>query len=114
MSQYWRWIKLYMPNGKQAHGLGLAAICWAIWKARSKAYFEKKLIKHPAEILCHACSFMNFWTGLIKTDFQAQVTDVVKVLLAMARRILAAQHRVVPAPAKLPPPEEDESQEADD
>lgn len=83
-------------------------------RREAKPVLKKKLIKHPAEILCHACSFMNFWTGLIKTDFQAQVTDAVKVLLAMARRILAAQHRVVPAPARLPPPEEDESQEADD
>lgn len=39
---------------------GIAPICWAIWKNRNKACFEKKAIKNPLEIMCHACALMNF------------------------------------------------------
>nr|TKV99100.1 hypothetical protein SEVIR_8G017000v2 [Setaria viridis] len=70
LAQYWRWIKRCLPGGEGVYAFGLAAICWAIWKARNKACFERKLIKHPAEIITHACALMKSWTGLYKTDFQ--------------------------------------------
>lgn len=45
--------------------MGVAAICWAIWKLRNKACFEeKKLIRSPAEIVCYACAFLRYWAGL--------------------------------------------------
>lgn len=69
INQYWRWIETHLPNGKQIYSFGLAAICWAIWKTRNKACFEHKLINHPAEIVCYACSLMTYWTGLHKADF---------------------------------------------
>jgi hypothetical protein len=31
--------------------LGLAPICWAIWKTRNHAYFDKKHVNGPIEIL---------------------------------------------------------------
>lgn len=89
IQQFWNWITNHIPNYKHIHTFGLAVVCWAVWKARNKACFEKKMIKHPAEILCHACSFMSFWSGLYMPDFQTQLTEGVKVLLASACRILA-------------------------
>jgi len=44
--------------------VGLAAICWAIWKARNNICFEKKLISSPTEKICSASSFISYWAGL--------------------------------------------------
>jgi len=40
--QYWHWIDTLLPNKKGSHMIGLASICWAIWKSRNKCCFEKK------------------------------------------------------------------------
>jgi hypothetical protein len=37
------WIGRALPGGDKVFMLGLDAICWAIWKAKNKAYFEKKI-----------------------------------------------------------------------
>lgn len=111
--QYWLWIDCYIPQCKQSHGFGLAAIRWAIWKARNKACFEKKLIKHPAEIICHVCSFMSFWTDLYKSELQSRFEDGVKVLLKTACRILATRQDTPPVTLRLMPADDDEEHEDD-
>ena len=40
--QYWHWIDTLLPNKKGSHMIGLASICWAIWKSRNKCCFGKK------------------------------------------------------------------------
>jgi len=45
---------------REVHVWGVAAICWAMWKARNKSCFDKKLIKKPVEIVCHAGALMKF------------------------------------------------------
>jgi len=42
IDQYKRWVNRWLPNGTSFHTLGLAAFCWAIWKRRNKACFDKK------------------------------------------------------------------------
>jgi hypothetical protein len=63
-NSYWEWAKIHSPGGTMEHTFGLAVICWATWKARNKACFEHKPIRHPAEIVIHACALMKQWTGL--------------------------------------------------
>jgi hypothetical protein len=87
--QYWEWAKRHSPGSMLEHTFGLAAVCSAIWKARNKACFEQKYIKHPAEIVIHACALMKHWAGLYKKELQAQMTAGVGVFLAMASRLLA-------------------------
>ena len=89
---------------------GLAAICWAIWKARNKACFEKKLIKHPAETMCHACALMSYWAGLYGAEFQARMAERIGMLLSTACRILISQRappRLLPAAAEENDPDEE-------
>jgi hypothetical protein len=43
--------------------LGLAAICWKIWKARIRTCFEKKPIESSNEILYSTCVFMRRWVS---------------------------------------------------
>lgn len=66
---------------------------WAIWKCRNKAVFDDKVIRHPAEILIHACVFLKYWTGLHKEELQVGLLEGVKTLLACAHRVMAQQKR---------------------
>lgn len=43
--QCWIWCNKWLPRGKKFHAWGIGALCWAVWKYRSKAVFDKKLIK---------------------------------------------------------------------
>lgn len=36
------WASLYMKGGKKFHMVGLAAMCWGLWKARTDICFENK------------------------------------------------------------------------
>ena len=84
----------------QMHAFALAAICWAIWKARNRACFESRWIKHPAEIVCHACSLLDFWTGLHKEEMQDQIKEGLRMLLSLAYQMSTTR---TPPSLALPP-----------
>ena len=42
LAQYKDWIQRCMPSGGTFHTFGLAVVCWAIWKCRNRACFDKK------------------------------------------------------------------------
>jgi hypothetical protein len=52
------YIAIFPVISTNIHVVGMTALCWALWKLRNRAYFEKKLIKSPAEIMCYACFFL--------------------------------------------------------
>jgi hypothetical protein len=68
LEQFWLWIDKVVPRGENFHMVGLAVICWAIWKARNRKCFEKKVIKNHGEILFSVCSFIRYWSGLFSED----------------------------------------------
>ena len=37
--------------------LEVLVICWAIWKSQNRAWFDRKIIKHPCKILWSQCLF---------------------------------------------------------
>ena len=80
MDQFWVWINNCLLNEKQFHMMGLAAILWALWRARSSACFKKKLARSPTENICSACSSIVYWTGLQKGDDQKRLEDGAEVL----------------------------------
>jgi hypothetical protein len=49
--------------GGEFYMMGLAAICWAIWKTRNIICLEKNVSKSPVQILYKSCAFMNYWAG---------------------------------------------------
>jgi hypothetical protein len=73
--QYDNWIRKALPGGDAVYMLGLAAICWAIWKARNRACFEKKLIRNHNEVIFSAYLFMHFWVGLFKGEGWRRCSD---------------------------------------
>jgi len=111
-SQYKQWIEKWLPDGKVVHHFGFAAISWALWKCRNKAVFDNKVIRHPAEILIHACVFLKYWTCLHKEERQVEVLEGVKTLLACAHRVMAQQRRatlnLLPPPCTSTADEEEE------
>jgi hypothetical protein len=63
-SQFFWWFPRHIPASRNVQILGVAAICWTIWKLRNRACFEGKLIKSPIELILYATVFMNYWAGL--------------------------------------------------
>ena len=79
-----------MPFGKKYHPWGVAAICWAIWKCRNRAVFDRKLIKNPLEIIYHACALMSYCLGLYAELDQEQLVEGANTMLRVAKEVLAA------------------------
>jgi len=79
LSQFWIWINWSLP-GRQVHFVGLAAICWTVWKTRNNVCFEGKRIKSPTEIICLIGSTLTYWTGLQKDAISAQLEQGAEVL----------------------------------
>jgi hypothetical protein len=44
-SQFFSWFPQFIPASRNVQILGIASICWAIWKLCNKACFEGKIIK---------------------------------------------------------------------
>ena len=53
--------------------VGLAAICWTLWKSRNVVCFEKKRVNSSTELVCSALAFIFFWAGLQKADDREQL-----------------------------------------
>lgn len=68
----------------------IVAICWRIWCTRNKITFEKRVVRTPLETVFTVCSFMMYWSGLMKGDdkakFQAGVNMMVRVATSLADR----------------------------
>jgi hypothetical protein len=108
--QFWAWISKALPGGESFYMFGLAAICWATWKSRNRACFEKKLIKNPCEIFFSACAFMHYWAGLYPEKAQKVISAGVDVMMQMALKLLGKQEAVQKRPALKGPKSEDEDE----
>jgi hypothetical protein len=43
-NQFCPWIEKSLLGGQDVYMLGLAAVCWAVWKARNSVCFEKNVL----------------------------------------------------------------------
>lgn len=91
LQQCWCWCEVWLHFGKKFHPWGIGAICWAIWKSRNKACFEKKILKSPLEIICHASALMIFWAGLYAEMDRDQLIEGANLMLKVAKEVLAVQ-----------------------
>ena len=78
--QFWLWAKQFFPLSENFLYVGLAAICWAIWRMRNKIHFDKKVVRSPTEIICLASSFMSFWAELQSEEDKSQLEAGAKAL----------------------------------
>jgi hypothetical protein len=87
--QSWKWCEKWIPNGKQYYAVGIAAICWSLWKMRNKVCFEGKKLHNPLEIVSHACALMKYWAGLHKDVDKEVLIQGVNTMLKIAVQLLA-------------------------
>jgi hypothetical protein len=59
-ARYFWWMPQHSTVSRNVQIAGLAAICWAIWKARNKACFEKIFHNNPIELIYHSVAFMTY------------------------------------------------------
>jgi hypothetical protein len=83
-SQFFWWFPRHIPASRNVQILGVAAICWTIWKLRNRACFEGKLIKSPIELILYATVFMNYWAGLNSVADQENIRRGARNLVNVA------------------------------
>jgi hypothetical protein len=66
------------------HVIGVAVICWAIWKAPNNTCFENVLIRSRRDIVCHSCALLTYLAGLSKREFQDLIQEGAKLLVRAA------------------------------
>ena len=86
--QYFAWCHTFLPDGQKYYTVGLAAACWAIWLARNRATFEKKLIKTPFEIVFFMCSFLLYWTGLQEEEGAKELRSGAEMIRSSMMRMM--------------------------
>ena len=64
--QSFAWLYAFFPGGEKLYMVGIAAICWAIWKTRNKVTFDAYKLRSPCEIIYLAATFLLYWAGLQK------------------------------------------------
>jgi hypothetical protein len=64
--QAWAWFHAFLPFGDTYFMIGIAAICWAIWKTRNKVTFDKHRMRNTCEVSLLASSLLMYWAGLQK------------------------------------------------
>ena len=104
LDQCWFWIDKILPQGAVMHTVGLAAVCWAIWRSRNAVCFENKRVKSPTEIVCMICSFLTYWAGLLTEEWKhqaAQGAEAVKTAAIFFHRqnvqsCAQEEHQLVP------------------
>ena len=87
------WFYSFMPENRNLAVVGLAVVCWALWKIRNKVTFDDHRMRTPCEAVFHIASLLNYWAGLHKDadrDFLKMGSD--KMML-VATDLLRADAR---------------------
>ena len=85
--QFWYWVKIFMPRAEKFHMVGLAGICWALWRTRNIVCFEEKKVRSPTEVICLASSFISFWAELQSEEDKLLLEGGADILRAVALSI---------------------------
>lgn len=93
MEKCWVWCNTWLPGDKKLHVVGIAAVCWAIWKARNGLCFDGKQKQNPASIICHACALMSYWAALYSEEDSEALKEGVNMMLKIAVQLLAKKSK---------------------
>lgn len=85
--QYFHWIRNLVPNGYAFFEIGLAAVCWSIWKCGSWTCFVKKMIGSPVEVVYGICSFIRYWAGHQNDEGKEMLLGGSELLLVAASQV---------------------------
>ena len=98
-NQCWMWCEKWLSHRQNFHAIGIAAICWAIWKTRNNICFQGKKVTSPITIICHACSLISYWAGLYedldKEELSAGAETMLKIALQLVGKAKGSQDQEV-------------------
>jgi hypothetical protein len=60
------WFYSFLPGYDDLYMVGIAAICWAVWKTRNKVTFDKHQMRTPCEVMFLWSALLMYSTGLQK------------------------------------------------
>jgi len=90
-NQCWMWCEHWLPSGEKFYTLGIAAICWVIWKTCNSVCFEGKIVTSPISIICYACSLMEYWAGLFLDDDKDQLVTGANTMLKIVLQLMGEE-----------------------
>lgn len=70
--------------------LCISAICWVTWTVRNKVTFDAHVVRTTLEIVFTACSFLMYWTGLLKIEDRETLQGALQKVMQTAK-VLAGQ-----------------------
>lgn len=92
-NQCWNWCELWLPAGTKFHTLGIAAICWAIWKTCNAICFEGKPITNLLRLFAtHVCSWVTRQVFFLESDKES-LLEGVNTMLAIAMKLVAKKKK---------------------
>jgi RsiW-degrading membrane proteinase PrsW (M82 family) len=75
------WLNNQHKDVKHLIWVGIAAICWAIWKCRNDIVFKKTKFNSILQVIFRGAYWLRFWAQLQCED---QAKDI---LIAMSRKL---------------------------
>jgi hypothetical protein len=75
------WLSNQHKDFKQPIWVGVAAVCWAIWKCRNDIVFKKMKFNLILQVIFRTAYWLRFWAQLQR---KKQAKDI---LIAMSRRL---------------------------
>lgn len=54
----------YAHRKRKLIAVGIAALCWTIWRTRNEACFQGNYPKDPANLVFLMCYWLKYWAGL--------------------------------------------------
>jgi RsiW-degrading membrane proteinase PrsW (M82 family) len=77
------WLNNQHKDVKHLIWVGVAAICWAIWKCRNDIVFKKTKFNSILQVIFKGAYWLRFWAQLQREE---QAKDI---LIAMSRKLEA-------------------------
>jgi hypothetical protein len=75
------WLNNQNKDFKQLNWVGVAAICWAIWKCKNDIVFKKSKFNSILQVIFRGAYWLHFWAQLQRME---QTKDI---LIAMSRKL---------------------------
>lgn len=85
----WLGYTLFLPGGDKFYMICIAAVCWGVWTVRNKITFDNHVVRSPVGIIFTICSFILYWSGLLKGSDREVLRAGVQVLMAETSRMAA-------------------------
>lgn len=81
------WFYAFLPGGYKFYMIGIAAICWGIWTVRNKVTFDAHVVRSPVGSIFTICSFLMYWSGLLKGADKEIPNNGVQMLMKETSRL---------------------------